>query len=174
MQRVGAAGPCNKEGRSMQNLHGPAHWTIGPLLSANQHPLLGPLCLALHCKNSGGFRPWPPVVVFRDKQWFQTTTVTPLVPEKHQWRSESNTVLQCTPAQTLYTSLSTLAKFKLTPYIQDVNGLNSVQSAAAHAPWCTPDCNFWLFRLSSLALSCTTVLCNLATVPTQWAVLTYS
>ena len=120
------------------------------------HPLSGPLCLVLHCKNSGGFRPWPPVVVLRDKQWFQTTTVTLLVPEKHQWWSESNTVLQCTPAQTLYTSLSTLAKFKLTPYIQDANGLYSVQSTAVHAPWCTPDCNFWLFRLSSLALqSCT-------------------
>ena len=92
----------------------------------------------------------------RDKQWFQTTTVTPLVSEKHQWWSESNTVLQCTPAQTLYTSLSTLVKFKLTPHIQDANGLYSVQSAAVHEPWCTPDCNFWLLRLSSLALqSCT-------------------
>ena len=81
------------------------------------HLYSGPLCLALHCKSSDGFR--PPLVVLRDKQWFQTTTVTPLVPEKHQWWSESNTVLHCTPAQTLYTSLSTLAKFKLTPCIQD-------------------------------------------------------
>ena len=137
------------------------------------HPLLSPLCLALHCNNSGVFRPWPPVVVCRDKQWFQTTTVTPLVPEKHKWWSESNIVLQCTPAQTVYTSLSTLVKFKLTPYIQDANSLYSVQSAAVHAPWCTPDCNFWLSRLSSLALqSCTADLYNLATVPTPWAVIT--
>ena len=89
-----------------------------------------------------------------------------------------NPTLFCTPAQRWYTSLSTLAKFKLTPYIQDANGLYSVQSAAVHAPWCTPDCNFWLLRLSSLALqSCTYMdvcmqhggtadLCNLATAPT--------
>ena len=92
----------------------------------------------------------------QDKQWFQTTALTPLVPKKRQWWSESNTVLQCTPAQIWYTSLSTLAKFKLTPYIQDANGLYGVQSAAVHAPWCTPDYNFCLFRLSSLTLqSCT-------------------
>ena len=109
------------------------------------HPLLGPLCLALHCKNSGGFWTWPPVVVLRDKQWFQTTSVTPLVLEKHQWWSESNTVLQCTPSQTLYTSLSTLAMFKL-----PISRMR--QSAAVHAPWCTPDCSFWLFRCSPLAL----------------------
>ena len=27
-----------------------------------------------------------------------------------------------------------------------------LQSAAVHVTWSTPDCNFWLFRLSSLAL----------------------
>ena len=149
-------------------------------------------------------------MVLRDKQWFQTTTVTTLVPEKHHWRSEFNTVLQCTPAQTLffvfflvanivhicinvscnnntqykgtchnyivvsesnsdmwvqYKTLATstnLVHFTVnackvqTPYIQDVNGLYSIQSAAVHPPWCTPDCNFWPFGLSSLALqSCT-------------------
>ena len=38
------------------------------------HPVSGPLCLTLTVKT---------VVVLRDKQWFQTT-LTPLVPEKHQ------------------------------------------------------------------------------------------
>ena len=73
-------------------------------------PSFRPSLFGSHCRNSGGFG--PPVVVVRDKQWFQTT-LTPLVPEKHQWQSEFNTVLQCTAVQTLYTSLSTLVKFKL-------------------------------------------------------------
>ena len=76
-------------------------------LQTGIHPVSGPLCLALHCKNSGGFRPWPPVVVLRDKQWFQTTTLTPLVPEKHQWRSESNSFTVYTSTNIVHFTVNT-------------------------------------------------------------------
>ena len=63
---------------------------------------------------------------------------------KHQWRSESNTVLQCTPAQTLYTSLSTLAKFKLP--------ISRMRKAYIQCTECSCTCAMVHTRLQFLAI----------------------
>ena len=120
------------------------------------HPLLGPLCLALYTVRT--------VVVSSHQWWFSGTSSgfkQPLVPEKPPmavWIRHCFTVYTNTNIVHFTVNICEVQ----TPYIQDASGLYSVQSAVVHAPWCTPDCKFWVFRLSSLALqSCTWIYaCN--------------